>query len=401
MFLLNNEIMNAQPLYIVADDLTGAADCAARCFGNGYSANIFIAPYIDSGPVDVYSFTTDSRSLPPFEAGKRTRQILRNIHSPNVLWYKKIDSTFRGNIGSESDAFIDELGFEIALVCPSFPLQNRGLSNGVLLLNHQKKGTSHLPTIFAAQSKYPNCHISLNMLEGSLPVLVQHMRNKHNQGTVIFTFDAITERHLVTIVDAYHELPYNTLLSGSAGLVGVLMSGDANESTAASQIGDISAASERVLIIVGSGSDTSHRQIRYLRAQPYVKIISTEDSLEELDYSTVILHLPPLTKDIPPDSTEGRKTLDKLIMNSLEIIEDQKPDLLIVTGGDTSMELLKKLGVERLQIEAELFPGIPLTSGSGANGQIYRIVLKPGSFGDENIFEKLLHLLRKVDDSNL
>ncbi len=53
-----------------------------------------------------------------------------------VRWYKKIDSTLRGNIGAELDAMLDglaESGALTAIISPAFPAQRRGVEDGYLV----------------------------------------------------------------------------------------------------------------------------------------------------------------------------------------------------------------------------------------------------------------------------
>ncbi len=391
--------MKKNKIYIIADDLTGAADCASRCFGYGYSAEVFIDPQVMNTISDVCAFTTDSRSLSHFEAGKRTREIIKTIDTTEVLWYKKIDSTLRGNIGGEIDAFLDTLNFDFVLVCPAFPLQRRGLYKGTLLLNNEIRESSHLPTILAAQSMYPCLHIPLNMLEGKLSFLIEFIIKEYIHGTRIFSLDAITESHLTKVVEAYRKLPYKILLSGSAGLVSTLVSSGVKAETAGNKEKPL-AAYKRVLIVAGSGSDTIYRQIHFLKAHRDVKVISTDDTLDDLLVPTILAHLPAPAKGISLDSADSRKALDQLIQVATKIINVQKPDLLIVTGGDTSMELLTRLGVKQLIVERELFPGIPLTTGKGQNGKVFQFILKPGAFGDDAIFVDLLNMLQACRGSD-
>jgi uncharacterized protein YgbK (DUF1537 family) len=47
------------------------------------------------------------------------------------------------------------------------------------------------------------------------------------------------------------------------------------------------------------------------------------------------------------------------------------------------------LGITALQVEAELFPGMPLTTGLTADGQRYQIILKAGNHGDEETLATL------------
>ena len=70
---------------------------------------------------EVIVFNTDSRWLTPEEAYEKVSFAAHLLHRIDArFFYKKIDSTLRGNIGSEIDAFMDVICFAGALVAPAF-----------------------------------------------------------------------------------------------------------------------------------------------------------------------------------------------------------------------------------------------------------------------------------------
>src|SRR6476646_1732967 len=134
-------------LIIIADDLTGAADCAGRCHTAGSAAMIALpGARIDDGCA--ICCTTDSRHLPADLAARRVRELATELgdHAGST-WYKKIDSTLRGHLGQELDALLDTLGRSCALVCPAFPAQRRGLADGYLVIDHATAQPLHLHTL--------------------------------------------------------------------------------------------------------------------------------------------------------------------------------------------------------------------------------------------------------------
>src|SRR5690348_64858 len=133
-------------LAILADDLTGAADCAARCASAGMPAVIALRPPTLPFAPGATAFTSDSRYLPPATAAARVYELVACLPGiADITWYKKIDSTLRGNLGAELDATVDALKRDCALVCPAFPSQNRGLSDGRLISSVAQP--IHLPTL--------------------------------------------------------------------------------------------------------------------------------------------------------------------------------------------------------------------------------------------------------------
>ena len=67
-----------------------------------------------------------------------------------------------------------------------------------------------------------------------------------------------------------------------------------------------------------------------------------------------------------------------------------RPRLVIVVGGDTAHALCTALGVETLRAEREVAPGAPLLRCTLADGRELRLVLKSGSFGDDDVLARIV-----------
>ena len=162
--------MTPPRLVIVADDLTGAADSAGRAVQAGLEA--VILPAGDALPTDaaalpqVVAMSTDSRALPPEDAGKRVALAVgRAIEWRPATWYKKIDSTLRGNLGAELDALVATLGGAARVaICPAFPAQGRGLEDGSLVYAGDAPRSLHLPNRLAEQTDLPVATIPLSVV---------------------------------------------------------------------------------------------------------------------------------------------------------------------------------------------------------------------------------------------
>ena len=92
----------APEILIVADDLSGAADCAIACFAAGIDSFVALdgdQPVPSAGAIAI---DTDSRRLDPDAAAAVTAHMLRRHAGPQTrLIYKKMDSTARGNFAAE------------------------------------------------------------------------------------------------------------------------------------------------------------------------------------------------------------------------------------------------------------------------------------------------------------
>ena len=66
----------------------------------------------------------------------------------------------------------------------------------------------------------------------------------------------------------------------------------------------------------------------------------------------------------------------------------------MLVGGDTAVHILSRLGVARLDVVAELQPGMPLTVGEGSGdlpaARPRAVVLKAGNHGNEDSLVRIV-----------
>ena len=424
-------------LNILADDLTGAADSAARFHHFGLPATIFLDIPEAPPPAGALAFTSDSRHLPPEEAARQARNTAASFLALDAQWYKKIDSTLRGNIGSELDALLDLLDAPVAVVCPAFPAQDRGLRNGNLAApelalpfarrrvskpQETAPGTAvHLPSLLREQSRHPVAALSLEEVRGD--ELAARMKE------AVYRTDAcVPARRNVLVVDALTDADLDTVLRaqqealpcGSAGLAGAYARrvGEQGGFAAAGvaetwNAQQMPSRGRSVLLVVGSGSESAHRQIAFLlrsgsneqvgrvpaqRGAPHLSVSrmivlaeTDADAAAALDPAQPIwlLQQPKPHPAAMLEGSDARRRADHLAVVSAAVFARRPPDLLILAGGATAMQVLKRLGVDRLTVERELLPGMPLCRAD-IDGRPTLVVIKPGNFGgDETLLELL------------
>jgi len=431
--LLSNGMIHKSIICIVADDLTGAADCAARCQGAGLSARVILelaaedtiqadldeggatedrpsSPWPDRAP-RVLACTSDSRHLLPEAAAERVQTTLRLLRplvaGRSATWYKKIDSTLRGNLGSELEALLAAVGAPCAVVCPAFPAQGRGLHQGALIAPTLDGAGPHLPTLLREQSRLPVELIDLALVRSGVDELAGALARAQGSGAALIVVDALTDGDLHTLVAASDRSLPDALLCGSAGLVGTLA---AKLSTGEHTPAPIDPPSGSALLVVGSGSRAAHRQIAYLRDQTGCAEHVIDEDLPDTRRETQAVrlasglpplsHLPPVTvlhqappqPGVPLDGPEARQRAERLGVAALALIDQLQPGLVVLVGGDTAGAVLRRLGVAQLTVVRELLPGMPLAWGEDALGVGHQIVLKAGNHGDDTT---LLELVRK------
>ena len=377
--------MSAPKLVIVADDLTGAADSAARCVQAGLTAEIWLDRTIASTDADVVALSTDSRFLSPEEARQRVADTVAALDAwAGVTWYKKIDSTLRGNLGAELDAMLMTLPDAMAVICPAFPAQGRGLETGNLV--YADAPARQLPTLLRAQSQMPVGDIALATVRQGEHALAHALQAERGQGTRLVVVDAMTDADLATIVAATQTS--NCLLCGSAGLVAPLAARWEAQDDPILESPRV--APGPILAVVGSGSAVAHAQIAHVAASGTMRVRALDHDWYAMDLVGAqsqpmgdwLLHLAPPDANVALEGAGARAQAARLADLTFAVVEKLQPSTLLVVGGDTAYYVLRRLGIERLTVSEELLPGIALTYGVDRTGQRRGVILKPGNFGD-------------------
>lgn len=210
-------------ILILADDLTGANAAGVMVAKNGldaYTAISFAAETSELSQYDCIAFSTDSRSIVPAEAYHKVQQAVRHFSEPDTQIYsKRIDSTLRGNLGSETDALLDVLGEDtVAMIVPCFPDAGRIQIGGYLLVNQvplEKTSvsidpknpvhTSQPAELFRQQSKYNVESIYLKDLMGDPRLLCQKIKGLYSRNIRNIIFDGQCNKDLDVIARAVIE----------------------------------------------------------------------------------------------------------------------------------------------------------------------------------------------------
>jgi len=123
------------PVVVLADDLSGAAEIAGIAFGRGYTAEVQ-RQFEPASGAEVIVVDTDSRALSPEAAATRVEALTRAVITARPAWiYKKVDSVLRGNVRAEIEAVLQALGTSIAVLIPANPSRGRTIAGGRLLID--------------------------------------------------------------------------------------------------------------------------------------------------------------------------------------------------------------------------------------------------------------------------
>lgn len=206
---------------VIADDLTGANATGVLLKKMNYKAyTVMNTERIELSTIsdcDCVLYPTDSRGVEPDIAYNRVMNVCRLLKSDEVKVYsKRIDSTLRGNLGSETDAMLDCLGDEyVAIAAPCFPASGRIVIGGYMLVNgmplHRTDiaidpktpvKVSEAAVLFAEQSKYKVSSILMKDLMHGKHYLADLMKQQAAGGSRIIVTDCVTQEDLDLIADA-------------------------------------------------------------------------------------------------------------------------------------------------------------------------------------------------------
>ncbi len=221
---------------VIADDLTGANATGVLISKLNYvSYTVMNTERLELSKLsesDCVLYPTDSRAIDPKIAYNRVFNVAKLLMNDRVKVYsKRIDSTLRGNLGSETDALLDALDNQaIAMVVPCFPEAKRILVGGYLLVNtiplHRTEAavdpknpvrTSLAAQLYHEQSKYPVGSIYINDLMLGKEHLVEKIKDYKEAGVRTIIFDSISQEDMELIADAVidSEIPFVCVDPGS------------------------------------------------------------------------------------------------------------------------------------------------------------------------------------------
>lgn len=206
---------------VVADDLTGANATGALLKKMNYKTyTVMNSERLELSlfdGCDCVMYPTDSRGVSSPLAYNRVFNVTNLLKEDGVKVYaKRIDSTMRGNVGSETDGILDALGDEyIAIAAPCFPASGRIVIGGYMLVKglplHKTEvaldpktpvTVSDVRQIFQRQSKYKVGSIMLNDMMNGKHYLAGRMNKLASEGCRIIVTDCVTQEDLDLIADA-------------------------------------------------------------------------------------------------------------------------------------------------------------------------------------------------------
>lgn len=419
---------------IIADDLTGADDTALQFHLRGCITQILLAP--DAMPqaqahTQAWAVCTNTRNASPDSAKetvKKTAEIA--IEKLNIEhFYKKIDSTMRGNVAVETLELLDVLGWDAAIILPAFPGEGRTTIGGYQLLKgvpiertelardpHNPINESFIPLILKADLPEKEREIVgqielTTVIKGAGPILLK-IKELIEQGKKLIVVDASSTTDIEQVALAIEKSNYNILPCGSAGLARAL----GNIWIPQMKHHNIQKSFPHLpkFVISGSSTELSASQIKKLNEDidfdnTYSISLSAEEVLDGHPHklaeralenfgkdNIIIVH----TSEIRFNSAELENLLLEKELTKKKfavMIEDflaelcsevvrKKELILVVLGGETSFKCTRAIDSESLHLIDAVAPAIPLCIDHKAQ----LIVTKSGNLGTTNTLIEIL-----------
>lgn len=278
---------------VIADDLTGANATGVLLKKMNYEAyTVMNTERIELSTLtdcDCVLYPTDSRGIEPKMAYNRVYNVCSLLKEDDVKVYsKRIDSTLRGNLGSETDAMLDCLGDDyIAVAAPCFPSSGRIVAGGYMLVSglplHKTDiaidpktpvKISEVAVLFDEQSRYKVSSIQLKDLMHGKHYLADLMNQCVLSGSRIIVLDCITQEDLDLIADAVI----------TSGLKVVAVDPGVFTATLARKLITPSQKKEKskILAVVGSVNPNTTAQMKelWLSQRTYNVFVNTRELLE-------------------------------------------------------------------------------------------------------------------------
>lgn len=424
---------------IIADDLTGANDTALQFHLRGSNTQILLdyEAYLQNiKNAQTWAISTETRNVTPDVAYNKVKAATKAMKDKLYLefFYKKIDSTLRGNIAVETLAMLEVLEWDAAIIVPAFPSEGRITVGGYHLLKsipvsrteiardvHSPIFESHIPTLLKSQLGEEKENlvglIELStIMNGAGPILIK-LNELIEEGKKLIVADAVSVTDIEQIILASNKSNYNILPTGAAACAQVL--GNIWLPEMKNQHISKTLPELPKLVVSGSATQLTETQIKklydsdefdntyFINLDLKTIIEGVKEDLTErvinnlVQNNIVVVNTSYLIKDFDgfsDDSLNAGLTKTKLASMITDFLADltknvvSRRDVILITlGGETSFKCCSAIDSLQLQLVDEVAPSIALSIDHKAQW----IVAKSGNLGNANTLVDILNYFEK------
>lgn len=411
---------------VVADDFTGAMDTSHGFATRGYATRVIVDPESDIEPLErsaVVGVNTDTRYVDVQDARETVIDAVEGVDTRTV--YKKVDSTLRGNVAAETDAILEAIETDFALVVPAFPATGRTTEGGVHYVNgtpvadteygDDENGpvVSSIPELFSKIERIVET-VPLSTIETGTTGVAAALEDVVDRAVrpPIVICDATEASHVATAAAA--STRFDPLYVGSAELARHVVVDADKESSDPS----VPPRTGSPMGVVGSVSETTLTQLEYVpdevivamdgptlvtRGYPTEAVTRARSRLH--DERSTVLTAATSDEDVERTLCVGRKqgilpstvqdrVMDELATAAADVVREISPSGLLLTGGDIAVTVSRKLNATAVSLSGEeIEPGVPIGTFSDGDVAGMRLISKAGGFGSEETINNCLDVL--------
>jgi len=429
---------------VVADDITGANDIGIMFAKAGIVTHVYAYDAFDGLQASggerpgAVVLDTNSRLDDPGTAYAKVREATRRLREAGAsMWINKTCSVFRGNIGSEFDAMLDELGERFAVVVLGFPKNGRTTVDGI----HYVRGVPLEQSEFRRDPVHPMTESRpADILQRQTGRRVAHLNRtavargpeslrRDIEGLRVHAdyaiLDVTDQEALRVIAQAVRD---EYIVCGSSALAEELPGVVAFDKGSAAPLRLGGVAGKGILCAAGSLMPQTAAQLAYVQARGIpVCELDTRLLLREPDRTAAIRaaarkssglmlagshvvlhgsndeHAVRETQRMGAELGLTRAEVSRLVSSGLAeaaalAMAESGQNRLIAAGGETSAAVCARLGVRGMRVHREIEPGLPSCVSLG--GEPMLMVLKSGSFGGADFIDKAFRHLEEASFSN-
>jgi len=400
-------------ILVLGDDLTGCNAAGALFAQGGFTTLSVLSHVIDSqpdNPAEVLIFNTNSRLDDPNVAKTKVKNALLAFSAAPLI-SKRIDSTFRGNIGAEIDGIYEFLTHRFPdrnfkfLVVAAFPDAGRTTKDslqsvhGILIgesnVNtdeQQTQKSSNLVEILKRQTKLTVGAVTLEALNGRVEVLSAKLKSIDAE---VIVCDAVTNEHILQIAEAAANIETEHSINWVSVDPGPL-------SAALVEARGLMPNVEKPVILsfVASHTDVTSTQIIHSQKNidaHWVKVNSNKMDIEEIINSVIAAKKSGhyfLGIDFSSSEYDGLTT-EPISRLSQALIEAIQPAAVYASGGETAAAVLLGLDADAFRIDFEILPLAVSGRIVGGPHSDLSFATKGGLIGENDATTKCLkHLMQ-------
>jgi uncharacterized protein YgbK (DUF1537 family) len=371
---------------------------------------------------------TESRSDDKDTAYRKTYEIGKIAKEKNIRFiYKKLDSTFRGNIGAEISGLMDSLEIQNAIIVPALPSNERITKNGNVYVKGQLLAEteiaddpktpvreSYIPSIISQQTDKNIAVINYEDVLSGRQNLIDKVNQHIKNDMQMIVIDALKNEDLDLIASAIIRIEKKVLLVGSSGLAEYLP-----------KYFNFKKENKSNIIIAGSVSEVTRKQTDYAKEKLAVTLIDvdieklfTRERNQEKNRilatikessrtgGNIIIRSAPSRAMVAKNFEQGQKygltriRVSETIASFLGeiaryVIREIKINGVLLTGGDIAIKAAQCLNISGTIIQDEIVPGVPYGYFVDEPYKNIIIVSKAGGFGKEDAIFQVLNFLKK------